>query len=264
MDGSGLDVKQCLPPPKDWTEREERRRTFWMAFCEDRYASIGTGWPMTIDEKDIKTNMPSSDQAFDMSRPEQTLTLEECTSPSGAGKLSSFGGIILMACLFGRNLIHLHRPDDDDLDHDINGPFWKRHRQMDHILLNTSLCLPSHLKLPAGLANPNVVFTNMSIHTSTICLHQAAIFKAEANKLPASVSSESKVRCITAANEIASIMRTISHMDLSAVSPFQTHIVHLRLDLVAVANVRFLDESVHCLLPLCLCPSFHTVSEEQA
>lgn len=53
QDGIGLDVKQCLPPPRDWTEREERRRTFWMAFCQDRYASIGTGWPMTIDEKDV-------------------------------------------------------------------------------------------------------------------------------------------------------------------------------------------------------------------
>jgi hypothetical protein len=31
------------------------------------------------------------------------------------------------------------------------------------------------------------------------------------------VSSESKVRCITAANEIASIMRMVSHLDLSAV-----------------------------------------------
>lgn len=217
LDGAGLDVKQCLPPPKDWTEREERRRTFWMAFCEDRYASIGTGWPMTIDERDILTNLPSSEEAFDMSRPEQTLTLQDCTSPAGAGKLSTFGGIVLMACLFGRNLVHLHRPDADDLDHDLNGPFWKRHRNMDNILLNTSLCLPAHLKLPSGLGSPNVVFTNMSIHTSTICLHQAAIFKAEKNKLPASVSAESKVRCITAANEIASIMRTISHMDLSIV-----------------------------------------------
>jgi len=53
LDGVGLDVKQCLPPPRDWTEREERRRTFWMAFCQDRYASIGTGWPMTIDEQDV-------------------------------------------------------------------------------------------------------------------------------------------------------------------------------------------------------------------
>ncbi|KAF9869803.1 binuclear zinc transcription factor [Colletotrichum karsti] len=220
LDGAGLDVKQCLPPPRDWTEREERRRTFWMAFCEDRYASIGTGWPMTVDEKDIMTNLPTTEEAFEMSRPEQTQSLQDCMSPSGAGKLSSFGGIVLMACLFGRNLIHLHRPDVDDRDHDLNGEFWKRHRNMDNILLNTSLCLPSHLKLPAGLGNPNIVFTNMSIHTSTICLHQAAIFKADKNRLPASVSAESKVRCITAANEIASIMRTISHMDLSAMNPF--------------------------------------------
>lgn len=53
LDGNGLDVKQSIIPPKDWTEREERRRTFWMAFCTDRYASIGTGWPMVIDENDV-------------------------------------------------------------------------------------------------------------------------------------------------------------------------------------------------------------------
>ncbi|KAI0484772.1 fungal-specific transcription factor [Xylariaceae sp. FL0804] len=220
LDGSGLDVKQCLPPPRDWTEREERRRTFWMAFCEDRYASIGTGWPMTIDERDIMTNLPASETAFNMSRPEQTQTLAGSMSPAGAAKLSSLGGIVLMACLFGRNLTHLHRPDAEDRDHDMNGEFWKRHRNMDNILLNTSLCLPNHLKLPTGLSNPNIVFTNMNIHTSTICLHQAAIFKADKNRLPATVSGESKMRCITAANEIASIMRMVSHLDLSAMNPF--------------------------------------------
>ncbi|RYO73852.1 hypothetical protein DL766_010638 [Monosporascus sp. MC13-8B] len=220
LDHSGLEVKQCLPGPRDWTEREERRRTFWMAFCLDRYASIGTGWPMSIDERDVMTNLPATEGSFDMSRPEQTQTLAESTSLSGAAKLSSFGSIVLMACLFGRNLVHLHRPDADDRDHDLNGEFWKRHRNMDNILLNTSLCLPSHLKLPAGLNNPNIVFANMNIHTSTICLHQAAIFKADKNRLPSSVSAESKVRCITAANEIASIMRMVSHMDLSSMNPF--------------------------------------------
>ncbi|KAE8453812.1 hypothetical protein EG329_009324 [Mollisiaceae sp. DMI_Dod_QoI] len=220
LDGAGLDVKMCLPPPRDWTEREERRRTFWMAFCEDRYASIGTGWPMTIDEKDILTELPASDEAFEMSKPERTLSLSESMSPSGASKLSAFGGVVLMACLFGRNLIHLHRPDPDEKDNDLNGEFWKRHRNMDNILLNTSLSMPSHLKLPNGLSSPNIIFTNMNIHTSTICLHQAAIYKADKNNLPASISAESKVRCITAANEIASIMRMISHMDLSSMNPF--------------------------------------------
>ncbi|KAK7745387.1 hypothetical protein SLS53_002883 [Cytospora paraplurivora] len=227
LDGAALDVKQCLPPPRDWTEREERRRTFWMAFTEDRYASIGTGWPMSIDEKDIITNMPASDDAFDMSRPEQTQTLADSMTPAGAANISTMGGTVLMACLFGRNLLHLHRPDVDDRDHDLNGEFWKRHRSLDNILLNTSLSLPPHLKLPAGLGNPNVIFTNMCIHTSTICLHQAAIFKADKNRLPSSVSGESKVRCITAANEIASTMRMISHIDLSTVNPFTSFCLYV-------------------------------------
>jgi hypothetical protein len=219
LDGSGLDVKQCFPPPRDWTEREERRRTFWMAFCEDRYASIGTGWPMTIDEKDILTDLPASDEAFAMGRPEPTQSLSDSMKSAGASKLSAFGGIVLMASLFGRNLIHLHRPDADGCDDDLNGDFWKRHRAIDNILLSTSLSMPPHLRLPNGLPNPNIVFTNMNIHTSTICLHQAAIYKADKNHLPASISAESKVRCITAANEIAAIMRLVSHIDLSSVSP---------------------------------------------
>lgn len=54
LDGESLNVKQTLSPPKDWIEREERRRTFWLVFCCDRYASIGTSWPVLIDERDVR------------------------------------------------------------------------------------------------------------------------------------------------------------------------------------------------------------------
>lgn len=60
LDGTGLDTKQCIGPPRDWTEREERRRAFWLAFCQDRYASIGTGWPMMLDERDVSYAKSSS------------------------------------------------------------------------------------------------------------------------------------------------------------------------------------------------------------
>ena len=53
QDGPSLEVKQTLPPPRDWTEKEERRRTLWLAYCVDRYASVGTGWPMSLDELDV-------------------------------------------------------------------------------------------------------------------------------------------------------------------------------------------------------------------
>ncbi len=53
VDGTGLEVKQIISPPRDWTDCEERRRTFWAAYCSDRYASVGTGWPMMINEIDV-------------------------------------------------------------------------------------------------------------------------------------------------------------------------------------------------------------------
>lgn len=218
MDGKGLDVKQCLPPPRDWTEREERRRTFWMCFCIDRYSSIGTGWPMTIDEKDILTNLPVDEQAFELSRPSKTMTLDEALDPDGVPKISSYAGVVLMATLLGRNLTHLHRSGPNDCDESLGGGFWKRHRAMENILLNTALKLPDQLRLPAGLHDPNIIFLNLCIHTSAICLHQAAIFKADKNRMPASISAESKVRCIGAASQTAAIMRSICHLDLSPVS----------------------------------------------
>jgi len=46
--------KRTLPVAKDWTEVEEQRRTFWMAFSLDRYAAFGYGAPMIIDEKDVR------------------------------------------------------------------------------------------------------------------------------------------------------------------------------------------------------------------
>ncbi|KAF2211596.1 hypothetical protein CERZMDRAFT_106468 [Cercospora zeae-maydis SCOH1-5] len=220
LDGNGLDVKQCLSPPKDWTEREERRRTFWMCFCIDRYSSIGTGWPMTIEERDILTNLPADEDAYELSRPARTMSLSGSMEPQATPSLTPFAGVIVMACLFGKNLTHLHRPDVDDREGDLDGNFWRRHRNIENMLLNIALGLPDPLRLPAGLNNANTVFMNMSIHTSTICLHQAAIFKAEKNRMPARIAAECKVRCVTAAAEIANVMRQISHLDLAALNPF--------------------------------------------
>ena len=218
QDRIGLDVKQTLPPPRDWTDREERRRTFWMAYCQDRYASIGTGWPMTFDEADILTNLPASEEAFIKGQPEPTTQLNDVLNGQGTESISSFSGVILLSTLYGRNLTHLHRPNDNDADHDLNGEFWKRHRNLDNILLNISLAMPNALRLPGAINDPNSVFCNMNVHTATICLHQAAIFKADKNQLPAQISAESKRRCIVAADQVTNIMKMISHIDLSLVS----------------------------------------------
>lgn len=178
------------------------------------------------------SHLPSDEEAYLLSRPQKTMSLPEALDPDGTPGLSSLGGIVLLACLFGRNLTHLHRPDPDEREDDLNGDFWKRHRQMDNILLNIALALPDSLRLPTSLNDPNVVFMNMNIHTSTICLHQAAIFKADRNRMPARVSQESKVRCMTAASEIASIMRQVSHVDVATVSLTRPYVCDAPADAV--------------------------------
>ena len=218
VDGAGMDVKQCLPSPRDWVEKEERRRTFWQCFSSDRFASIGTGWPMVIDERDIHTVLPVDEEAFQNSRETLSITLDKALEPGGATGISSAGGVAVMAAMFGRNLVHLHRGTPDDNERSLNGKFWLRHRSLDTTLLNIALSLPDHLRMPSGINDQNAIFTNLCIHTSTICLHQAAIFKADTHKLPSNVSAECKIRCITAAAEIASVMRMISHTDMTTVS----------------------------------------------
>ncbi|KAL1306801.1 hypothetical protein AAFC00_005459 [Neodothiora populina] len=220
VDGAALDVKQCLPPAKDWIETEERRRTYWCCFQEDRAASMGTGWPMAFEEADVMTHLPSSDHAYETGNKETSISLEEALRPGGAAKLSPLGGVSVLCCLFGRNLLHLHRSGPNNDDDSPNGAFWARHRALDDIILHISLAAPDALRLPIGLNNPNVVYMNMCLHTATICLHQAAIFKAEKHRALLKISAESKMRCITAAIEIANIMRLTSHQDMSGMNPF--------------------------------------------
>lgn len=218
LDGPQSDCKQVLPPPRDWTELEERRRTFWTTYCGDRHASICTGWPTVIDNKDIATNLPATEDAFERNIPQETLSLEETLDSEVDPFLSSFGGVVIMAYLFGKNITHAHQPGPDDRPFDLQGDFWKRHREMDNVLSKVSLSLPDHLRLPAGIRDSNIVFLNMKIHTSTICLHQVAICTADLHGLHESTIAESRSRSIVAATEIANIMRLISHIDVTTVS----------------------------------------------
>ena len=126
---------------------------------------------------------------------------------------------MLSACLFGHNFEHLHLTGPDERPDDLaNGEFWKRHRRMDNVLSNTFMFLPDHLRLPGGLRDMNVVFLHMNIHTSSICLHQAAVLTAEKHNVAQSFINQSRMRCLMAAEEITDTMRLLSHLDVSNVS----------------------------------------------
>ena len=225
LDGDDVGSKNILQPPIDWIEREERRRTFWAVFYNDRWASSGTGWPMIIIESDILTDLPASQESFELGVVEKTVSLEEASTADGAPLISSFAGVVIAAALFGRNYQHLHAKGPTENPADLaNGEFWKRHRKMDNVLSNTFMFLPDHLRLPGNIRDMNVVFIHMNIHASSICLHQAAVLMAKKHNIDPSFIQQSRNRNIMAAEEITNIMRMVSHIHASKVR------VHLSVD----------------------------------
>ncbi|KAH7354648.1 fungal-specific transcription factor domain-containing protein [Rhexocercosporidium sp. MPI-PUGE-AT-0058] len=252
LDGRGLGHRQALEAPGDVTEKEERRRTFWMAFGMDRYAAVSTGWPVIVDERDILTFLPSSESAFETGEEEPGIFLQDAMQPLQATSLSSFAGVVVVCSLIGRIFEHLSRPNPLDLDSDPNSDFWRSHRKIENVLLNMVLHLPAHLRLPTGASTSNTIFLNMTLQSATICLHQAAIAKAE--KVPAgcgyeSVVEESKTRCAAAAHEIASIMKRIAHFDLSTLHPYIPFPLYLSARIFAqMAKANPQDDNANSLV----------------
>lgn len=223
------DAGNILPPARDFAELEERRRTFWAAYFGDRWASLGTGWPMMIDETEIYTNLPASDMAFEEGTWQTSVPLLEALCDNGASRLlSSFSGFLLAVTLLGRTSLHIHRIHGSDNPGDLKrGEFWRRHREIDTTISATLANLPEYLKLPQALRDQNAVLFHMCLHSAAICLHQASVVTALEYRLEASHKTRSLERCITAADEITTIMKMISHFDASHINPWAIFCLYL-------------------------------------
>ncbi|KAK1831728.1 transcriptional activator protein acu-15 [Podospora conica] len=201
-------IAPTLSPPKNWAELEQRRRVFWAAYCMDSHGSISTGWPALIDTtqaSNITTHLPASEEAFTSGEKEETTTLQDAFKFT---QYSTFSGAIITCYIFGKLLKHVYRPRPDDRPDDPeNGPFWKRHRELDTILSNAFMFLPERFRLPKYLREVNAVHQNLNLHSAVISLHSAACDKIDKHHLPAHSKAFSRARCATAAREIISILR---------------------------------------------------------
>ncbi|RKF59460.1 Citrinin biosynthesis transcriptional activator ctnR [Erysiphe neolycopersici] len=207
LDHDEADAKDYLPPPKDWVELEERRRTFWAAFYSDRFASSGT---------------------FESGIPEKTISLVDALSLEGASRISVYAGVLLTSAFFGHFFQHVRGTGPSNHPEDYqNGEFWKRHRKMENCLNNTFIYLPEALRLPAGRRDMNVIFLHMNIQASIIGLHRTAVMTATRYNVEPIVVRQSKARTFIAAEEIVSIMNHTERDDALRMVPWVGFCLHL-------------------------------------
>ncbi|KAF6839757.1 binuclear zinc transcription factor [Colletotrichum plurivorum] len=217
IDGDGKEMAPTLAPATTWIDVEERRRTFWGAYCIDCHASISTGWPTLIDPSEVTTHLPTSEEAFNSGREEKTSTIQDAFK---GVSYSTFAGAIMICYIFNMLLKHVHweRPNDRPADVEY-GEFWKRHRDIDNLLSSAFLFLPERFRLPQSMRDPTAVHTNLNLHASIIFLHHAAIDKIEKNNLPEQLKAASQLRLRTAAEEVVNIVKLTSHTNSGYKSP---------------------------------------------
>ncbi|KAK3320316.1 binuclear zinc transcription factor [Cercophora scortea] len=237
LDQSGHVLPQTLVPPKDWTELEERRRTWWVIYGCDRGVAVATGWPALINDRNVHTLLPASEEAFNNNFEEQTNSLADALQHQGE-KYSLFAGKVMTSHLFHRTLEltsdMVSKNDPRDIK---NSPYWKRHAEINNELSTMLMFLPSNLQLPKNIRCHTAVFVNISIHSAIICLHRAALTRARTHQLdlPDYLRRQSQARLLPAAEEILGILRMTTDIHAAFKNPLLVHSTY-------TAAIVFLDD----------------------
>ncbi|KAM0076937.1 hypothetical protein ACKRZS_011091 [Fusarium odoratissimum] len=212
------------------------------------------------DMMKIATRLPASEEAFVEDRKEDAPFLDEAIQ---GAQYTGFAGTILTCEIFKIILRHVHRskPDarNDDLMH---GSFWTRHRDLDNTLSSLFMFLPEKFRLPENVRDVSALHLNLNLHAAIICLHHAAVEKADKYNLPDHVKQGSVTRLRAAAEEIVNIMRLTANgtlffkSPLSALSLYCTTTVYVYLgkenpvnglSTIDLSNFRLIIQSMEAI-----------------
>ncbi|RGP78256.1 hypothetical protein FLONG3_3571 [Fusarium longipes] len=162
-----------LPPALDFTEEEERRKTFWVVFTTDRITSSTGGWPTMMDWRSIQTRLPTSIDAFLSSTPVATITLKQALG-QGMYELSTSACRVVAVHLFNEcfNFSRASEEDEDNND-------WDQLQKLDEAVTNAFATLPLDLRCPENIDNPAAVLINLQLHTALICIHRSVTTRSQ-------------------------------------------------------------------------------------
>jgi hypothetical protein len=192
---------------------EEKRRTFWMAFCLDRFSCVLGGLPLTLSEHlvcdpvsicplqtplegeyrkqvptyiclQVSTRLPSPEQAFQSGIPFQMPFLSEvmCTNKTqhaasaglSSASSSPFVECIIFTTLWGRGLAHHQHATVDHVQGNIAPDFRERHLALDDILSNELVRLQQSYLPESIVSSPTLLFTQMAAQAIVLSLCMAA------------------------------------------------------------------------------------------
>ncbi|KMU87076.1 hypothetical protein CIHG_05016 [Coccidioides immitis H538.4] len=229
----------------EWVEAERKRRTFWMAYCLDRFVSIRTGSPLTFSEQMITIRLPSPEAAFENDQPTLMGFLSEAIAATEPIAPSTFIECIIMATISGRALAHRHQFLVDNIYLNTREDFWDHHHWINSILTRKMDIFTSEYPLRIQQTDPMLLFISMMWRTTVLHLCQTMEHAIPLTDEKRPVVVEYMGLSSIAAQEIADLTKNISQLNRFKVHPLTS--IPLSLAAEFFGTYRDVDNSFHKL-----------------
>ncbi|KAK4235915.1 fungal-specific transcription factor domain-containing protein [Achaetomium macrosporum] len=214
---------------KGWVEAEERRRTFWMAYCLDRLISLQNGSPPTFSEK-VLLRLPCPEARFESGKPVVMGFLSDLLGASNATtsprrNTSPFVECIMVATVAGFALSHRAEacasgssPTGTEGEGQQNGQadFWTRHFWLDGLVSNGMNTIALEHPPVAQDQDPTLLFLALAWRATMLHLWQTAKDVHERN---GAASTEAVQQVEKAAQEVLRLMGKLSSLNGWTVHP---------------------------------------------
>ncbi|KAJ2965292.1 hypothetical protein NQ176_g10685 [Zarea fungicola] len=202
---------------------EEKRRTFWLAYCLDCFLYSRNGYPPAIQEEMIYTQLPAPEANFQNNQPIRTpfladvLTATTTDGYSTPTPLSSFAECVVLATLYAQCSSY-RRSRTAERPGSSRGDFWPR---LKHLTTVTNTRIKVLEANPANNdSDPTLLFAHMLARGAIIKLGQAATSEPARTPAEQQQQQQHKSSAVAAAAEIVWLTRQIPPFSCFRVHPF--------------------------------------------
>ncbi len=269
-------------------ELEEKRRTFWMAFCLDRFACALDGLPQTLGEPvgffslvqsprpsyqrakrirfvaQISTRLPCSEHAFESATSVVMPLLWEVMDDTDTGSsastspspLSPWVECIVFSTLWGRALAHQQQSKQERLHRPVAAAFCDRQVWLDELLTRRMQLFQRRYPPGTVRVDSMLLFTGLVAQAAVLSLCKAISDVPPTVTECAGLASDYRPRAPAAANNMVRLMSDLAHFSSFKVSrsfetPFPRRLgVRVCFRLVSLLSCSLVLLSMHSASPL--------------
>ncbi|KAJ6443313.1 DUF124 domain-containing protein [Purpureocillium lavendulum] len=225
----------------NWIDTEQKRRTFWFAYCLDRFVNLRCGSPLTFDEPTM-IRLPAPEPAFENDQPVITGFLADALASQDASMTSPFTECIVVATMCGRVLL---------TQHDLSSSYpigaqggLGRYQGIDGALMQRMEVFS--LKYAPALqdADPMLMFIGMMWRTAVLFLAQSMERGTSPDEMGAVLNSKLARCSASAVQEVVGLMSKLSRLNWFKVHPLTPIPLSLCADLIASHHDESPDEKL--------------------